>query len=153
MNQLLELLALRKHFPRHGHRGVVVARVGQFLLTDDPLLGVLVPGLYQVHGPGPAVAAKDGELTSYEAGARHHATASVQSRLGIEQQLVSLYLFSLPRVLQVFLISQSRNSTTSSPVAPPTTRTPRAPLMVATVQPCSTLALEREGRLLQAVPS
>ena len=43
------------------------------------LLPVLVPGLDEVHCPGPAVAAEDGELTSDEAHAWHHpATPAVQ---------------------------------------------------------------------------
>merc|ERR1719245_822197 len=50
-------------------------------------------------------------------------------------------------------MSQSKNSTTSSPVAPPTTTTPLAPEIVATAQPCSTLALDKDGILLQDVPS
>ena len=43
------------------------------------LLPVLVPGLDEVHCPGPAVAAEDGELTSDETHAWHHpATPAVQ---------------------------------------------------------------------------
>ena len=49
-----------------------------------------------------------------------------------------LPLLSFPRVTHWVWSSQSMNSTKSSPVAPPTTRMPRAPPIVAIVQPCST---------------
>jgi len=50
-----------------------------------------------------------------------------------------LPLLSFPRTLHPLLrSSQGRNSTKSSPVAPPTTTTPSEPSTVATAQPCST---------------
>ena len=58
------------------------------------LLPVLVPGLDEVHCPGPAVAAEDGELTSDEAHAWHHpATPAVRVICSELSQHISLSHF------------------------------------------------------------
>ena len=77
-NDLSLSITLRKHIPWHSDSGMVVPRIFDLVLTLDPLLPVLVPGLDEVHGPRPAVASNNGQVSPYEANPWHHSSSSVQ---------------------------------------------------------------------------